>query len=64
MEEKIYITVYIYKGDGLGIPGLPEILTEKEAQELGVLDILRAAIKAGIYQKSVPGKKEEKLDGI
>lgn len=41
---------YKYIGGGLGIPGLPQILTDKEAVNLGVLDLLKDAVKAGKYK--------------
>jgi hypothetical protein len=34
---------------GAGVPGLPHIITEQEAAELGVSDILLAAIENGSY---------------
>jgi hypothetical protein len=43
-------TLYVYVGQGLGLPGLPAELTIQEARELQVADILVEAIKAGVYQ--------------
>ncbi len=42
--------VYVYAGDGAGIPGLPHRVTEAEAQELGLSDVLEAAIANGSYR--------------
>lgn len=52
--------VYIYKGDGEGVPGLPHRITFKEAKERGVLEILKSAIAQGLY---VEEKKKEVSDG-
>jgi hypothetical protein len=41
--------IYQYVGDGLGVPGLPHKISRKEAERLGVLDILEAAIENGNY---------------
>lgn len=43
-------TTYIYRGEGLGIPGMPHELTRSQAAELGVLDLLETAIASGVYQ--------------
>ena len=50
---------YIYVSDGLGVPGLPHELTDRDAKALGVADILKAALEAGTYQekKRKPAKK-------
>ena len=41
--------IYEYAGEGEGIPGLPHRVSEAEAKELGVLELLKAAVKAGKY---------------
>ena len=41
--------VYVYKGDGLGVPGIPERYTRAQAEQDGILDQLDAAIAAGVY---------------
>ncbi len=42
--------VYVFDiSQGAGIPGLPHEITEAEAAELGVLDLLQEAIKNGSY---------------
>jgi hypothetical protein len=46
-------TAYRFCGDGRGIPGLPHELTVARAFELGLQDLLRAAIRNGNY-KSIP----------
>lgn len=43
--------VYEFCGTGLGIPGLPHKITEREAKALNVLDLLNAAIKSGVYRE-------------
>ena len=48
--------VYIFKpapGE-LGIPGLPHELSRAEAERLGVLELLKAAIEAGKYVEKRP----------
>lgn len=42
-------TVYKYRGDGLGVPGLPHQITQAEAEQLGVAELLAEAIAAGVY---------------
>ena len=49
---------YIYVGKGTGIPGLPHKITEAEAKERGVSDILKDAIAAGNYKKKTKKSKE------
>ena len=41
---------YRFCGGGTGIPGLPHEVTAAEAEELGLLDVLQAAIENGNYQ--------------
>ena len=40
---------YTYVGNGMGVPGLPHLVSDDEAAELGVLHILNDAIKNGSY---------------
>ena len=40
---------YKYVGNGMGVPGLPHLVSDDEAAELGVLHILREAIENGSY---------------
>ena len=40
---------YKYVGNGMGGPGLPHLVSDDEAAELGVLHILNEAIKNGSY---------------
>src|SRR3990167_7087585 len=53
--------VYVYIGDGAGIAGLPNIVSEQEAKDAGVLDLLKDAIKAGKYivKPDKPAKEGE-----
>lgn len=37
-------------GNGQGIPGLPHEVTASQAKELGLLEVLVAAIKNGNYE--------------
>lgn len=41
---------YRFCGDGAGIPGLPHEVTTMQAHELGLLDVLEAALKNGNYK--------------
>ena len=47
---------YEFTGDGLGIPGLPHLISKDQARALGLQSELEAAIKAGKY-KQVKTKK-------
>ena len=38
-----------YVGNGMGVPGLPHLVSDDEAALLGVLHILNEAIKNGNY---------------
>ena len=40
---------YVYSGPGLGVPGLPNRVTEQEAQQLGAADTLAECIAAGTF---------------
>ena len=40
---------YKFVGEGMGVPGLPHEITEEEAKELGVSDLLMEAIANGNY---------------
>lgn len=48
------------KGDG--VPGLPHEVTMKEAEALGMADLLKSAIENGVYVEIVkpPKVKKEK----
>lgn len=41
--------VFVYVGDGEGVPGLPHQVTVSEAEAGGVLKLLEAAIQNGNY---------------
>ncbi len=41
--------IYVYVGDGLGIPGLPHRLSRTEAEKQQVLKAFDDAIDAGVY---------------
>ncbi len=56
--------IYKYVGDGLGVPGLPHQITEDEAKQLGISEILKDAIAAGNYKLETTKKKpKEVADG-
>lgn len=46
-------TQFRFCGNGLCIPGLPHELTAAQAQALGLLDELNAAVENGVY-KAIP----------
>jgi hypothetical protein len=48
---------YKYVGDGVGVPGLPHEISDEEAEQLGVVELLKAAIENGSYE-SVEQKAE------
>lgn len=41
--------VYRYAGSDAGVPGLPHEITAEQAKELGVEELLKAAIGNGSY---------------
>ena len=43
-------TTYRFCGNGAGIPGLPHEVTARQAEALGLLEVLQAAIQNGNYQ--------------
>ena len=49
---------YQYVGPGQGVPGLPNTITEKQAKDLGLSELLRECIKAKLY-KPVKDKLKE-----
>ena len=51
--------VFVYVGDGEGVPGLPHQLTAAEAEAIGVKELLEAAIKNGNYAPLEKGGKNE-----
>lgn len=57
------MTTYQYVGDGMGLPGLPNVVTDDEAKEAGVLDLLENAVQVGVYvevKEVKPSKVEPK----
>lgn len=54
------MTTYQYVGDGMGLPGLPNVVTDDEAKEAGVLDLLENAVQVGVYVEVKPSKVEPK----
>jgi hypothetical protein len=44
------MTKYRFAGEGAGVPGLPHEITEEEAAEAGLSELLQAAIANGNYQ--------------
>ena len=43
--------VYEFTGDGAGVPGLPHVISEEEAEQLGLAGLLQAAIENGNYRE-------------
>jgi 16S rRNA G527 N7-methylase RsmG len=43
--------VFVFVGDGAGVPGLPHRVTLAEAKTLGVEEILKAALANGNYKQ-------------
>jgi hypothetical protein len=41
---------YKFVGEGMGVPGLPHVISDEEAEEQGLTELLRAAIENGNYQ--------------
>jgi hypothetical protein len=52
---------YQYVGDGAGVPGLPHEISDEEAADLNVTDILLEAITNGSYvtMEQKPSIEEE-----
>ena len=48
--------VYVFVGDGLGVPGLPHEMTQTQADAQGVGAQLAACIAAGVYVEKTVGK--------
>lgn len=48
---------YKYVGTGAGVPGLPHEITDEEALELGVVQLLQEALKNGDYVFEVVEKQ-------
>ena len=51
--------VFVFIGEGAGIPGLPHEVTRKEAEIRKAEDILDAALKRGVYVEKKSVKKQE-----
>jgi len=50
IEHEIELArTYRFCGNGMGVPGLPHEVTAAQAEELGLLDTLKAAIANGNY---------------
>lgn len=43
--------LYRFCGTGQGIPGLPHEVTVKQAEDLGLLEVLQAAVQNGNYRQ-------------
>ncbi len=54
---------YVFVGSGVGVPGLPHVITESEAKQRGVLDILKDAIANGNYEEKKIKKSKEASNG-
>ena len=50
---------YRYIGSGQGVPGLPHEIDEEEAERLGLVDLLKQAVQAKVYQL-IPEKAKGK----
>jgi hypothetical protein len=59
---------YKFVGDGAGVPGLPHEITDEQASELGVTDLLQEAVRNGNYAaqgvsvETAPVRKPQKAD--
>ena len=54
---------YQYVGNGQGVPGLPNEVTDKQAKELGLAKVLEECLKAGLYKEVKAKPKGVKSDG-
>ncbi len=45
------IKSYRYVGPGQGVPGLPHELDESDAADLGLTEIFKEAVEAGLYKE-------------
>lgn len=51
------MTTYIYDtSKGAGVPGLPHTITDEEAKELGLTELLKEAIENGAYKPAPTAK--------
>jgi hypothetical protein len=48
------------RDDGGFVPGLPKEITDEEAKERGVHDLLMDAVKCGLYEEVKPKKPKAK----
>ena len=46
---------YVYNGNGLGIPGLPHVVSIALAEAMGLGEVLKQAIKNGSYIPQIGG---------
>ena len=54
--------VYVFVGDGLGVPGLAREISQEQAEAEGVGALLADAIAAGVYvEKQAPTKAAGKV---
>jgi len=52
---------YKFVGEGMGVPGLPHEISDEEAIEMGVVELLQAAIENGNYvEEAMPESIPEK----
>lgn len=59
-------TIYVFVGDGQGVPGLPHRVTEAEAAAIGASKLLADAIENGNYRaegEAAKAKAEPKASG-
>lgn len=50
---------YKFVGDGMGVPGLPHEISDEEAEQMGVTELLKAALDNGSYE----AVSEQKAEG-
>lgn len=59
---------YKFIGNGMGVPGLPHEISDEEAEQLGVAELLRNAVSNGNYVPAtprpdpLPKREREKVD--
>jgi len=56
--------VYVFVGDGLGVPGLAHEITQEQAEADGVGGLLKDCIEKGVYRErlEVPPGYPENVD--
>ncbi len=54
---------YQFVGNGQGVPGLPNEVTDKQAEALGLTKVLAECVKAKLYKEVKSKPKGVKSDG-